>query len=483
MNRKRIFFTVGLIILIEAALLFLPLLISLIYQDGCSLSFLAAIGVAAVFGGALMILCRKHDRVIYAREGFLIVSLGWLALSCIGALPFVFSGAIPDYADAFFETVSGFTTTGASILKDVEVLSPLKSILFWRSFTHWIGGMGILVFVMAVIPNGNDRGIHIVRAEMPGPIVGKLVPKMRDTAKILYLIYLGMTVLQIVLLTFGEMDLFESAVHAFGTAGTGGFGIKSASLAGYSAYSQWVIGVFMLLFGVNFNLYYLFLIRKFKSAFKSSEFWTYLGIVAVSVGFVFKEILPRFDNVSDAIRAAFFQVSSIITTTGFSTDDFNLWSPLAKGILISLMFIGACAGSTGGGLKVSRVVILFKRIRIEVKRLLHPRSVSVVKFEGRTVDDATLSSVSNYFALYVLIFVFIFLLLSALNSFDFETNFSAAAACYNNIGPGFGAVGPLSSYADYSVLSKIILSFAMLFGRLEIWPLILALSPTVWAKK
>ena len=481
MNRKRIVYTVGLIVLIEAALLLLPLLVALIYREKSAAAFLYTIAIAAFLGAVLMVSCRRHDRVIYAREGFLTVSFGWLALSIIGSLPFVFSGAIPNFADAFFETVSGFTTTGASILRNVEALP--HGLLFWRSFTHWIGGMGILVFVMAVIPSGNDRGIHIARAEIPGPTVGKLVPKMRDTAKILYLIYLGMTVLQILLLNFGEMNLFESCVHTFGTAGTGGFGIKNTSIAGYSAYSQWVIAVFMLLFGVNFNLYYLLLIRKFKSVLKSAELWTYLGIVLVSTGFVFREILPRFDHAGDAIRASFFQVSSIITTTGFSTDDFNLWSSLAKGILLTLMFIGACAGSTGGGLKVSRVVILYKRIRIEVKRLLHPRSVSAVKFEGRPVDEVTLNSVSSYFALYVLIFVVIFILLSALNSFDFETNFSAAAACYNNIGPGLGAVGPASSYADYSLISKIILSFAMLFGRLEIWPLILAFSPTVWMKK
>ncbi len=483
MNRKRIFHTVGQLLLTEAILLLLPIAVSLIYgEKTAALSLLATLGAAAALGGLLIFLCRKRERVIYAREGFLIVAFGWLSLSLVGALPFVISGEIPNFVDALFETVSGFTTTGASILKNVEAMS--KGLLFWRSFTHWIGGMGILVFVMAVLPSaGADRSIHIMRAEMPGPIVGKLVPRARETAKILYLIYLGMTALQIVLLTAGGMSFYESCVHAFGTAGTGGFGVRADSIASYSPYLQWVITVFMLLFGVNFNLYYLFLIRKFRAALKSTELWTYLGIFFVSAAVIAADVFPRYESFGEALRHAAFQTSSVMTTTGYSTADFDLWPTLSKTILVFLMFVGACAGSTGGGLKVSRVVILFKRVRAEVKRLLHPRSVSGVKFEGRTVDDATLGGVSTYFVLFIAVFIGVLLTISVFDDFDFETNFTAAAACFNNIGPGLGAVGPAANYAGYGAVSKIVLSFAMLFGRLEIWPLLLAFSPTLWRKK
>ena len=339
-----------------------------------------------------------------------------------------------------------------------------------------------MVLMMAII-GGSDRSIHIIRAEMPGPIVGKLVPRVKDTAKILYLIYLAMTVVEIIFLLAGGMNLFESAVHAFGTAGTGGFGVRADSMASYSPYLQWVIAIFMLLFGINFNLYYLILIRKFKAVFKSGELWTYVAIVVFSVAVITVDILPRYEAFGEALRQASFQVSSIMTTTGFSSTDFNLWPALSKNILLVLMFIGGCAGSTAGGLKVSRVVILFKMIRAELRRLLHPRSVNSVKFEGRTVDPGTRTSVGTYFALYMLLFSGVFLFISLWDPFDFETNFSAVAACFNNVGPGFGGVGPLSSYSAYSGISKVVLSFAMLFGRLEIWPLLLTLSPSVWAKK
>lgn len=480
MNRRMIFYVIGQIINIEAALLLLPAAVSLYYKEECLTAFLITAGIALTVGLILTLTSRPGNHLIYAKDGFVIVTLAWLAMSVIGALPFVISGEMPNYIDAFFETVSGFTTTGASVLTDVEKMS--QGLLFWRSFTHWIGGMGVLVFVMAIIPNISDRSIHIIRAEMPGPIVGKLVPKLKNTAKILYLIYIVMTVLEVVFLLCGGMPLYDSVVHAFGTAGTGGFGIKASSLAGYSPYLQWVIAVFMLLFGINFNIYYLVLIRRFRSVFRSTEMWSYIGLVVLSISAITVNIYPVSQSFSEALRLSAFQVSSVITTTGYATADFNLWPEMSKGILLFLMFIGGCAGSTAGGLKVSRVVILLKMIRRELNRMLHPRSVSVVKFEGKQVDEATLNSVSIYFVLYIICFCVIFFVL-CFEPFDFATNFSATAACFNNVGPGFGAVGPAASYQGYSALSKTVLSIAMLLGRLEIFPLLLAFSPSTWAKK
>ncbi len=480
MNRRMIFYVIGQIINIEAALLLLPAAVSLYYKEGCLTAFLITAGIALAVGLTLTLTSCPGNHLIYAKDGFVIVTLAWLAMSAIGALPFVISGEIPNYIDAFFETVSGFTTTGASVLTNVEKMS--QGLLFWRSFTHWIGGMGVLVFVMAIIPNISDRSIHIVRAEMPGPIVGKLVPKLKNTAKILYLIYIVMTVLEVVFLLCGGMPLYDSVVHAFGTAGTGGFGIKASSIAGYSPYLQWVIAIFMLLFGINFNIYYLVLIRRFRSVFRSTEMWSYIGLVVLSVAAITVNIYPVSQSFSEALRLSAFQVSSVITTTGYATADFNLWPEMSKGILLFLMFIGGCAGSTAGGLKVSRVVILLKMIRRELNRMLHPRSVSVVKFEGKQVDEATLNSVSIYFVLYIICFCVIFFVL-CFEPFDFATNFSATAACFNNVGPGFGAVGPAASYQGYSALSKTVLSIAMLLGRLEIFPLLLAFSPSTWAKK
>lgn len=480
MNRRMIFYVIGQIINTEAALLLLPMSVSLYYREECFSAFLITAGIALIIGLALTLISRPGTHLIYAKDGFVIVTLAWLAMSLLGALPFVISGEIPNYIDAFFETVSGFTTTGASILTDIEKMS--RGLLFWRSFTHWIGGMGVLVFVMAIIPNISDRSIHIIRAEMPGPIVGKLVPKLKNTAKILYLIYIVMTVAEVVFLLCGGMSFYDSVVHAFGTAGTGGFGVKADSIAGYSPYLQWVITVFMLLFGINFNLYYLILIRRFRSVFRSTEMWSYIGLVALSVAAITVNIYPVYQNFSEALRLSAFQVSSIITTTGYATADFNLWPEMSKGILLFLMFIGGCAGSTAGGLKVSRVVILLKMIRRELNRMLHPRSVSVVKFEGKQVDESTLNSVSIYFVLYIICFCVIFFVL-CFEPFDFATNFSATAACFNNVGPGFGAVGPAASYQGYSALSKVVLSIAMLLGRLEIFPLLLAFSPSTWAKK
>ncbi len=479
MNQRMVFYTVGQIMRVTSFLLLLPAAVALLYRETTVWAFLIAVLVALASGTALTLLSRPRDHVIYAKEGFIIVSLAWLALSAIGALPFYLSGEIASYTDAFFETVSGFTTTGASILNNIENMS--HGLLFWRSFTHWIGGMGVLVLVMAVIPNVSDRSIHIMRAEMPGPVVGKLVPRVKDTAKILYLIYIALTIIEIIFLLSGGMSLFDSIVHTFGTAGTGGFGIKADSIAGYSPYLQWVITIFMAIFGINFNLFYLLLLRRFRAVLRSAELWCYVGILIFSGTIIAFNIASLYPTMSEALRTAFFQTSSILTTTGYATTDFNLWPELSKGILLLLMFIGGCAGSTAGGLKVARVLILGKRIRKELQHMIHPRSVNTVKFEGKTLDEATLNNVTVYFALYILIFGIVFLLL-CLEPFDFSTNFSATAACFNNVGPGFGLVGPSSSYSVYSDFSKWILSFAMLFGRLEIFPLILALSPATWSK-
>lgn len=466
--------------MVTSALMVLPFIVSLIYNEDCYKAFLLSMGISVAVGFPLMVFNKTEDRVIYAKEGFIIVALAWLSMSAVGALPFVFSGEIPSYVDAFFETVSGFTTTGASILTDVEALS--RGLLFWRSFTHWVGGMGVLVFIMAIIPASTDRSIHILRAEVPGPIVGKLVPKMRDTAIILYLIYVVLTVIEIVMLLLGGMPLFDSLVHAFGTAGTGGFGIKNDSIASYSSYHQWIITVFMMIFGVNFNLYYLLLTKKIKSVFKSEELWTYIGIGIVSTAVIVFNIRDMYSSLGETIRVASFQVSTIVTTTGYATTDFNLWPDLSKTILLLLMFIGSCAGSTAGGFKISRVILLFKMIKREIQSLIHPRAVGVVRFEGKKVDDPVLKSLSAYFAIYVVCFFAVFLLIS-FDGYDIITNFSASAACFNNIGPGLGAVGPASNYVGYSVFSKIVLSFAMLLGRLEIYPVLYLISRSAWSKK
>ena len=480
MNRKMIFYVIGLIVEAEAILLLLPAAVSLLYRERCVISFLISSGIAAVVGLALILLCRTENKVIFAKDGFVMVAFAWLGMSLFGALPFTISGEIPNYVDAVFETVSGFTTTGASIVRNVSELS--YGILFWRSFTHWVGGMGVLVFVMAFIPTVTDRSMHILRAEMPGPIVGKVVPRARQTAKILYFIYIFMTILEIVLLLCGGMSLYESVVLSFGTAGTGGFSVLPDSIASYNPYLQWVITVFMILFGVNFNLYFLILIKRVKSVLKSQELWCYLGIVLFSGVVICWNIYPLYHRLADVVRLSFFQVATILTTTGYATVDYNVWPELSKGILLCLMFFSGCAGSTAGGLKISRMVLLVKTVRCELKKMIHPRSVSVIQFEGKKLDQSVTTSVLSYFAIFIGGFVVIFLIL-CLDHFDFTTNFSAVAACINNVGPGLGAVGPAGNFAGYSILSKIVLSIAMLLGRLEIYPILFALSPSTWIRK
>ncbi len=480
MNSKMVLYITGKILSIVSLLLILPVAIAVIYGEINPLvSFLFVIGGGLLLGTLLVTLGKTRNGVLYAKDGFIIVTLVWLIVSVEGALPFVISGEIPSFVDAFFETVSGFTTTGASILTNVEALS--KSMLFWRSFTHWIGGMGVLVFVMAIMPSVSDRSIHILRAEMPGPVVDKIVPRAKDTAKILYLIYIGMTATEIILLCLGGMPIFDSFVHSLGTAGTGGFGIKANSIAGYNSYCQWVIGIFMVIFGVNFNVYYLLLIRRSISAFKSSELWTYISVVLGSTALIAINVFSMYKKIGITVRDAFFQVSSIVSTTGYSTTDFDKWPTFSKSILLGLMVCGACGGSTAGGIKVSRVVILVKVLSRKLKSMLHPRAVLSIKMDDKTVDEETVSSVAVYAVVYMILVVVIFLLL-CIEPYSIETHLSATLACFNNIGPGLQLCGPANSYAFYSDFSKIVLSFAMLLGRLEIFPVLLFFSPSAWRK-
>lgn len=481
MNRHMVINVLGSLSLAAAALMGLPAIVSIIYGEwNILISFLIAIGIAIVLGLIMKLVTKPENKVIYAKEGFVIVSFAWIIMSVIGALPFFISREIPDFFDALFEMVSGFTTTGASIIPNVENIS--HGLLFWRSFSHWIGGMGVLVFVMALIPNMPDRSIHIMRAEMPGPEVDKIVPRARDTAKILYLIYIVMTLIEIIMLTAGGMPIFDSLLHSFGTAGTGGFSTKAAGIAHYGPYIQWVIAVFMILFGVNFNLYYLLLIRRFKSVIRSTELWVYLGIIAASITIIVIDIHSIYGSFSETLRQSTFQVASIISTTGYATADFNLWPGLSKAVLLFLMVVGACAGSTAGGLKVSRVIILVKSVVRELKRAIHPRSVKVVKVDGKKLDSNTVNGVTSYFAIYVMLIIGIFVLLS-IEDFSVETNLSATLATFNNIGAGFDMVGPTVNYSCYNQFSTFIMTIAMLLGRLEIFPLILGLNPMLWKKR
>lgn len=481
MNRRMVIYRIGQIMLLEAVLLLIPMAVSVIYGEArCFRAFAFSVLTALAIGAVFNVFFKPSDKVIFAREGFSIVAFAWILLSLVGALPFYISGEIPNFVDAFFETVSGFTTTGASILTDVEAMS--NSLLFWRSFTHWIGGMGVLVLIMAIIPSDSGRSMHIIRAEMPGPVVGKLVPKLSNTAKILYVIYFVLTLIETVFLIFGGMPVFDSIVYALGTAGTGGYGIKADSVGSYSPYLQWVIAVFMVIFGINFNIFYFILLKKFGVAFKNTELWFYVGIIAVSTIMITFSIYPMYSETEEAFRHSFFQVSSIISTTGYSTADFNQWPSLAKGIIFVLLFVGGCAGSTAGGLKISRVLILFKLLQNDIKQMLHPRAVTSVKIDGKTVDSNTLKRVTTYFALYIFLNTVVFLLISY-EPFNLETNLTAAISCVNNVGPGLGDVGPAGSYAGYSDISTVILSFAMLLGRLEIFPIILAFDYKNWINK
>lgn len=479
MNRRMIIYMLGWIMNIEALLLMLPAATALIYGEPILVCYLGVAAVCAVLG---FFCTRKKPRniIFFAKEGFVTVSLGWLVLSFFGCMPFVISGEIPHFIDAMFEIVSGFTTTGSSILTEVEKLS--KASLMWRSFSHWIGGMGILVFILAVLPMTGDYNMHIMRAESPGPSVSKLVPKIHITAKLLYTIYMAMTVIMVFLLLAGNMPLFDSICMTFGTAGTGGFACRNSGQAGYTVYQQLVITIFMLLFGINFNVYYLLLIRKPKDAFRCEELRGYLGIVAVSILLIAINVRHLFPSLGMAIHHTAFQVATIITTTGYSTVDFNQWPEFSKTILLLLMFVGACAGSTGGGMKVSRIMIAFKEIKRQMSSLVHPRSVKVLKYEGKVVGHEVLRSLNSYILVYLFIFMGSVLIVS-LDNYDFTTTFSAVAANLNNIGPGLSVVGPASNYSMLSYLSKVVLIFDMLAGRLELFPVLVLFSPAVWGKK
>ena len=481
MNYKMMGRFMAQIVAIEAVFMLPALGISLYGgQMAAVRGFLYAIGIALTVAGVLFAVCRKAGKLFGAREGLVCVGISWVVLSLLGCLPFWFSREIPAFIDAFFEIVSGFTTTGASILSNVEGLS--AGMLYWRSFSHWVGGMGVLVFLLAIAPGGgSDKGftMHLLRAESPGPDVGKLVPKMRQTAMILYLIYIAMTVINVIFLLAGDMPLLEALCTAFGTAGTGGFGIKNDSMASYSPYIQNVCTVFMFLFGINFSCYYLLLLRQFRGVFKDEELRLYFGIAAVSTALIVLNIRPMYESLGETVRHAAFQVSSIMTTTGFATTDFDLWPSFSKGILLMLMVVGACAGSTGGGIKVARVLLLFKILRRNIRQVLNPRKVQVVRNNGRAVDEKVLDNVNAYLAAYVVIVILSFLIIS-LDGFSTGTNISAVLACFNNIGPGLEAVGPTCNFAAYSVLSKLILIVDMLAGRLEIFPILVFLSRSTW---
>jgi trk system potassium uptake protein TrkH len=469
---------------IETIFMLPPLFISLFSGEGNSFKgFLVTILISLVLESVLFLLCKGAPRIFGAKDGFVCVTLSWVVLSIVGSLPFVISGEIPSFVDALFETVSGFSTTGASILSDVESLS--KGLLYWRSFTHWLGGMGVLVFLLALTSSSGKEGgftMHLLRAESPGPDVGKLVPRMRTTAIILYLIYIGLSLLNLIFLLAGGMPLFDALCTMFGTAGTGGFGIKNSSLADYSTYIQVVTTVFMFLFGINFSCYFFIILRQFKPVFKDEELRLYVGIVITAIVLITINIYDIYGSVGESLLHSSFQVSSIITTTGYATTDFDLWPAFSKAILFCLMAIGACAGSTGGGLKCVRVLILLKSLRRNIRRIIQPKKVIVVRSNDKVISERVLDTTNAYFAAYAMILVASFVIIS-IDGFSLTTNISAVMACFNNIGPGFDAVGATCNFGGYGILSKLVLIFDMLAGRLEIFPILALFSSSTWRHK
>ena len=480
MNKRSIIYILGWVLIVESVAMQIGTVTSLIYGEEEAMYFVLT-GVAGAILGVLAVKVKKPvNMVLYQKAGFAATALSWIFLSLAGCMPCWLSGGIPSFIDAFFETVSGFTTTGATILRDVEALS--KGMLMWRSFLHWLGGMGVIVFLLAIIPKlGGQQNIFLMKAESPGPIVGKAVPRMRSYATMLYGIYISLTALEFILLLFGGLDVFEAINTSFSTAGTGGFGIYNSNIAAFdSYYVQMVIAVFMLLFGVIFSVNLCIIARKFKQAFKSEELWIYLGIIAVSTVIIAVNISSVYSPY-DAFNQSFFYVTSIISTTGFGLTDVNKWPELAKTVIIIVTFIGACAGSTGGGFKISRIIMLFKEVRKEFTLLVHPRNVKLVKMDGKTVNHDIMRTTSMYLVLYIGVFALSFLLVS-IDNMDFTTSFTAVAASLNNTGPGLGAVGPVGNYADFSILSKIVFIFDMLAGRLELYPLLLLFAPSAWKK-
>lgn len=484
---RKICYYLGRILVPGALIMLFPAIVSVIYGDGCAVSFVISAAMVVVLGSVMILLNRKKATSLSAKEGMTVAALTWFVLSVFGALPSVISGAVPSFTDAFFDTVSGFTTTGATVLTSMEALP--KSILFWRSLTHWVGGLGILAFAIAVLPK--DRGMNregsasetfAIRAESPGPTFGKLVSKLKFNTQILYAIYLGLTVLEFILLVCGRMPVFDSICNSFATMGSGGFAVRDSGIGGYnSAYIEWVIGVFMILAGVNFNFYYFMLIRKFSKAFAMEEVRWYIGIIALSVAAVTANICSLYDSIGESVRYAFFQVATIISTTGFATADFNAWPEFSKMLLVLLMFIGGCAGSTGGGIKVSRIVVMLKTGFKEIRYYLNPREVRSIHFDSQPLDRAVITGISSYFVVYMILFA-ISVLFVSIDGHDFTTSVTSVAACFNNIGPGLSKVGPVSNYSCMSTMSKYILSFDMLLGRLELFPILVLLSPRSWKK-
>lgn len=484
MNYRMMGKFIGLILMVESIFMMPALIISLCRREsGAAIAFTVTIALLWGLGLLLRVLCRNASKSFFAKEGLVCVGLSWLIMSLLGCLPFFLSGSIPSYIDALFEMVSGFTTTGASILEQIEGLP--YGILYWRSFSHWLGGMGVLVFLLAIPMSGEGGSgftMHLLRAESPGPNVGKLVPKMKQTAQILYVLYIVLTVLNVIFLLIGGMPLFDAVCTAFGTAGTGGFGIKGDSIGGYSPYLQNVCTVFMLLFGVNFSCYYLLLLRQVKSVFKDEELRVYLGVILASILLIVWNLRGFYDTLEETVRHAAFQVASIITTTGYATTDFDLWPGFSKAILLFLMIIGACAGSTGGGFKCGRALLMVKNMLRSVRQLIRPQRVQVVRMNGQTVDEKVLANTNTYVAAYAIIIIASFLLISV-DGFSITTNLSAVLACFNNIGPGFEAVGPTCNFASYSIFSKLILIWDMLAGRLEIFPILILSSRSTWRQR
>ena len=479
MNYAMIRYIIGWILNFEAAFMSPSFVVGLIYREKSAWAIFATMLLCLVIGVPMVLLKRPKQAVFYAKDGFVSVGLSWVVLSVMGALPFVISGSIPHPVDALFETVSGFTTTGSSILSDVEALP--KCMLFWRSFTHWVGGMGVLVFMLTILPMSGGYHMNLMRAESPGPSVERFVPTVKSTAKILYGIYICLSLLELLLLLVGKMPMFDALTLTFGTAGTGGFGIKNDSIGSYTTYQQTVITIFMILFGVNFNVYFLFLLKKIRQGLKNEELRAYLGIILGAILLITVNIAGKFGNPFLAFHHAAFQVGSIITTTGYSTVDFNTWPTLSKTVLVLLMFIGASAGSTGGGIKVSRIVILAKSVKKELKQYLHPHSISKIKMDGKPVEHEVVRSINVFLIAYLLIYA-VSMLIVSLDNFDFTTTFTSVAATINNIGPGLDLVGPAANFGILSVPSKLVLIFDMLAGRLEIFPLLLLFVPDTWRK-
>ena len=479
MNYSIVLYILGCVLKFESAFLVLPALVGLIYREHASVSYLA-VAVLCLILGVLLTHKKPRSTNLYTREGFVAVALSWIIMSIFGAIPFVLTGDIPFYVDALFETISGFTTTGSSILTDVESIS--KASLFWRSFSHWIGGMGVFVFIMAVLPMMGGSTMNLMKAESPGPSVSKLVPHVKDTAKILYGIYIAITICEATILRALGMPLFDSLTTTFGTVGTGGFGIRNDSIAGYSPAIQITITVFMILSGINYTAYFYILTGKIKELFKIEEVRWYLAIIFGSVAVITWNVRSLYPTFSETLRHAFFQVGSIITTTGYATTDFDLWPALSKTLLVTLMFIGACAGSTSGGIKVSRILILLKTIRKELSLIIHPRQVKKIRMDGHPVDHETLRSANVFLVVYFVLLLTSMLLISV-DEFDFSTNFTSVVTVLNNIGPGLNLVGPTQNFSIFSPFSKFVLMFDMLAGRLELFPMMILLMPSTWKRK